>query len=217
MPETTGVSISHEELLRVAPSALEPDPVRPVGWRPVDEQLVTSVEEVGVVEFPLVRETDDGLFILDGTRRVEAAKRTDQDTIHAIRIEGNDADALAAWLSTHAAFTKKQVSDRDREASLRELVGGRNRSLTDLETSESIEEARYRLGLRTDADRIADATERVDGIGDATAERLADEFGDMDGVREASFRELKRVDGIGDGLASRLREKFENEVVAGAE
>lgn len=209
-------TISHEELLCVAPSTLELDPARPVGWRTVDDQLITSVQEVGLVEFPLVREVDNSLVVLDGTRRVQAAEMADVNPIHVIRVTGDGAAALAAWCSLHVNVFDKTVSDRDCERSLRALVDGPSRAVREWETGEDVEEAAYRLGLRTDADRIADATAAVKGFGEATAERLANEFGDLETVRHASRHDLTAVDGIGDELATRLRDWFDRQKEATA-
>lgn len=207
--EDSSRAISHEEVLRVAPSALELDPARPVGWRTVDDQLVTSVQETGLVELPLVREVEDSLVVLDGTRRVQAAVMADVGLIHAIRVTGDSADALAAWNSLHVDSFDKTVTDRDYERSLRALVDGPSRSIREYETHEDIEKAEYRLGIRTEADRIADATAPVEGFGESIAERLADEFGDLETVRHASQDDLTAVDGIGGKLATRLGDWFD--------
>lgn len=211
MSEQEDAGIEHEELLTVSPSALEPDPIRPVGWRDIDEQLVNSVAEVGVVEFPLVRDTDDGLVVLDGTRRVQAAIEAGVEPIHVIRVSGGDEAALAAWVSTHTEPFIKSVSGDDEESALRALVGGSPSPVHDWEEDQDVEEAEYRLGLRTDADRIADATESVTGVGGAIAERLGDEFGNLEAVRNASAENLQEVAGVGDALAERLADWFDRE------
>lgn len=202
--------LSYNGVETVSPDSLGVDSIRPVGQRDPSEALVKNVREVGVIEAPLVREHDGELVVLDGTRRVAAAAAADVDDLPVVIVSGDETAALAAWFTTHIPAFTKQVSDRDEERSLRELVGGPARSVRDWETAEDIEEAKYRLGLRDDTDRIKDATSPITGVGEATAERLADEFETVDGVANASPDQLTTVDGIGDELADRIRTHFEH-------
>lgn len=199
-------SLEVQELRTVPPEDLDVDDIRPNGSRPADGRLVKNVGEIGIINPPLVRETDTGLAILDGTRRVDAARQVGFDTVHVLVVDGDDADALATWLTAHEY--KRRVADEDRERSLRRLVGGHPRRRLPPEKREELEQRKFDLGLRTTADRIEDAVSSIDDVGRTIAESLADEFGSRDAALNASVDELEDVPGIGPKRAERLAEGF---------
>jgi ParB-like chromosome segregation protein Spo0J len=203
--ESSGLEI--QRLREVPPEDLDVDDVRPSGRRPADTRLVKNVREVGIVEPPLVRETDDGLAILDGTRRVDAAEQLGFDTVYVLVVEADDADALATWLTAHEH--NRDVVDEDRERSLRRLVGASPRGHLSSEEREKLEQRKFDLGLRTTADRIEDAVSNIEGVGRTIAESLADEFESKEAALNASADELADVPGVGPKRAERLAEGFD--------
>lgn len=86
------------------------------------------------------------------------------------------------------------------------LVTGERRSIKPWETNTGkIHEARYRLGLDSEEDKLNQEIGSVDGIGPATIARLIAEFGDTQSVLDASKPELQDATGIGPSTASAIR------------
>jgi len=199
--------LDHQELTQVAPDELDVDDVRPTGVRPASNRLVRNVEEVGIVQPPLVHETPSGYAILDGTRRVDAADRAGFDSIYVIVVAGDDATRLASWLNLHTF--EKDVVDEDRQRALRRLVGASPSGHMEPGKRSEIEQRKFDLGLRTTADRIEDAVANIDNVGRTIAESLADEFGSLEATRKASADQLEDVPGVGRKRARALAEKFD--------
>lgn len=92
--------------------------------------LVDSVSELGIVEPPKVRETDEEGYdyeVIVGQRRVKASQEAGFDTIEVILGEWDDQEALTMSISENVDSFKESVSPTDRaEAllSLWELMGG---------------------------------------------------------------------------------------------
>ena len=84
------------ELRSVDPRSLQPNPNNP-RTTPVppamDEQLLASIKAVGIIQPPCVSETDSGLMIEIGNRRVKAAIKAE---LPAIDVLVCDADEVAA-------------------------------------------------------------------------------------------------------------------------
>lgn len=171
----------------------------------VDERMVRNVAEFGIVQPPLARYEDDELRVLDGMRRVRAAARAGFDRIPLVVREDTDTEALADAIVSHTDGFQKPVSDRDRESALRASVDGPNRPLREWEQSDEIADARYRLGLDSDADQIARELSAAHGVGRATAEALAETIGGLEDVREASETRLQETPGVGPAKAEQIR------------
>ncbi|MBN9560424.1 MAG: ParB/RepB/Spo0J family partition protein [Alphaproteobacteria bacterium] len=86
------------ELRSVDPSSLVPNPDNPrrTPVPPVmDEQLLASINAVGILQLPLVREKEGRLEIIDGHRRRNAAIAAGLVTIHVVVCDADDtADAM---------------------------------------------------------------------------------------------------------------------------
>jgi ParB family chromosome partitioning protein len=200
--------LEYQGVREVSPEELSPDPVRPVGFRSVPEQFVRSAREVGIVQPPLVRSLEGGLVIIDGTRRVRAAHKAGMESVEVIECCGDEVDVLSVWLSQHAEPFTKTVSDSDRASSLRKLVEDAEGDVRDWETTEAIQDAKYELGLLSDADVVKNELDGVAGIGVQIAENLVEEIGDISEIRAASEAELEGVPQVGARKASRINEYF---------
>jgi predicted flap endonuclease-1-like 5' DNA nuclease len=66
-------------------------------------------------------------------------------------------------------------------------------------------ERRLALALDPRADEIRDVVEHVDGVGPATSAAIAQEFDDVDDVREASREDLEDVHGVGPSRVDALQ------------
>lgn len=172
-------------------------------------EFVTSVRENGIA-VPLQGRPEDGsVRLLDGVRRASAGVEAGLSTVPVLVEDLDDTEALARSLTLNdpVAGVEKEVVDADRQRSVRtaaEMNG------------ESVEETRMRLGLWSEADRIANALDPVGGVGQAIAEELADELGDLESVRESSLYELAQADGVGDVTARAIQHHLQadSELVA---
>lgn len=70
-----------------------------------------------------------------------------------------------------------------------------------------LDEAIERVGPRKVMHKFA----FVDGVGSQTAQHLAEEFGTVSAIREASDEELEALPGVGVNMRQRIREGLERE------
>jgi len=74
----------------------------------------------------------------------------------------------------------------------------------------SIEEFERRVGLALDDDarELRDRVESINGIGPETSAAIAESFGDVDAIEDASRDDLEDVRGIGPETSAAIRERF---------
>jgi ParB/RepB/Spo0J family partition protein len=179
------------------PSTLEPSQchVRSTHEEPGD-QLVSSVEGVGLINVPIGREEDGEIRLIDGVRRAKAAAEAGADSIPVLVRDLDDAEARAQSITLNSdsgTANNKNTSDGDREKALQRLetVSGATR-----------EEIERKVGLLSEADRIERALEPVPGVGRSAAEKLAERWA-LEDLREGNVL-LQSVDGIGEKKANAI-------------
>lgn len=189
----------------VDPAELEPSEqhVRTEHTDP-EPEFVKNVEEVGIVTPPQGRYEDGELRLIDGVRRAKAAAEAGIEKIPVIVRDLSDPEAVAASLTLNdrQAGVRKSVVDVDRQRQLKRVAKRRG---------STVDEERTRLGLWPEDERIHDALEHLSGIGPATAEALADEFGDLETVKEAPVFQLQEAEGVGERTARAIRHYFDSE------
>src|SRR5271154_4394046 len=88
------------DLRSVDPRTLQTNPTNPrrtPAPPAMDEQLVASINAVGIIQPPCVTAKDDGLMIVVGNRRVKAAIQADLPLIDVLVCDaGESADAMRA-------------------------------------------------------------------------------------------------------------------------
>jgi len=88
----------------------------------VDDELVASVKQSGVIEPPLVTENDDGeLAAYVGQRRVAAARRAGVDEIPVIVNDVDEQEALIASITENTELFSEAVSPGDRAQAIQRL------------------------------------------------------------------------------------------------
>lgn len=90
-----------------------------------EDNLRGSVESVGVLEPPAVRETNDDSFYdyeaIFGQRRVYAAQAADLDTIPVQIVDWDDSQSLMASITENIESFRKEVSRKDRARAIKTL------------------------------------------------------------------------------------------------
>lgn len=193
---------------RRPPSALEADDYHPRPQPAVSQDFVRNVTAVGIIHAPIGRYVNGTIRILDGMRRIEAARRAGIEDVDVLVYEDIDDSSALQIVFTQAvgAFTKT-VTDNDRDASLRELVDNEQSSRA-LLADVDYHELRYRLGLDSDVDVIMRELGDIKGIGPIVARNLVDDIGPLPELKQAARDELEAVEGIGGMLAGRIRRHF---------
>lgn len=179
------------------PSTLEPSPchVRSSHEEPED-QLVASVEGVGLINVPIGREESGEIRLIDGVRRAKAAAKAGVESIPVLVRDLDDAEARAQSITLNSdpdTANNKTVTNGDRENALQRLEGVSGDSRGELERE---------MGLLSEADRIERALEPVPGVGRSAAEKLAERW-TLEELREGNVL-LQSVDGIGDKTANAI-------------
>lgn len=179
------------------PSNLEPSSchVRSSHEEPED-QLVASVEGVGLINVPIGREEDGEIRLIDGVRRAKAAVKAGVESVPVLVRDLDDAEARAQSITLNSdpdTANNKTVADGDRENSLQRLESV---------SGDSREEIEQEMGLLSEADRIERTLEPVPGVGRSAAEKLAERW-TLEDLREGNVI-LQSVDGIGEKTANAI-------------
>lgn len=175
------------------------------------EELQRNVSNLGRLVQPVhARDIDGELFVFDGWRRVQAADAADIPVATLIYDDLSDTVALVKSLKLNdkGAGIRKSVTDRDRERALVDYTTGERRQLGQFESRSDIHEARYRLGMDGDEERIAQWLKHADGVGPATVANLAEHFEEPDGLFNTTIEELQSIHGIGPTTASNIVEQL---------
>lgn len=191
-------------------SELQPSEFHIRGWTNVDEQFVRNVGTVGLIQPPIVRNEDGTFGIIDGVRRVEAARQAGFDEVKVLVSDLTDNETLELSITANLDVWYKQTSDSDREKALRQFVGEPAKQIREWEQQSGVREARYKIGLESLADRIEYSCTDISGVGRVSAERLAERFDSLEQVKTATEDELQSVEGIGQKTAQRIRSYFNN-------
>ncbi len=92
-----------------------------------DAPIVKSVENVGIIEPPLVLSEDGQMAVFVGQRRVRAAQLAGKDEIPVYLMDRDDEDALKASITENVGLFSKDVTPRDRAVAIEqlwEMMGG---------------------------------------------------------------------------------------------
>ena len=111
----------------------------------------------------------------------------------------------AALLAGAVAYDRLGESDDEPE---RGSVEEAHEAYLAGEIDEEQLEERLSVAVDPDAQRIRDATERVDGVGPVTSAKLARDFPSVEAVKHASSDELEAVHGVGPSTARELRKQL---------
>lgn len=194
----------------VAPDDLSFDEGGHVRQEPASpsEELVRNVQSIERLVQPVhARRVDGDLLVFDGWRRVQAAEIAGISVATWVYDTLTRAEALtkSVVLNDDQAGVRKTVTDNDREEHLMLLETGERRQAQEwTNDDDNLHNARYRLGIDGDEQRLARNIGGADGVGDATIAALADHFGDPDDVLEASRDELEAVPGVGPWTADEI-------------
>ena len=116
------------ELRTVDPRTLADNPDNPRRNAPpdhADQQMAATARSIGIVEPPVVRETDGGLMIIDGHRRKRGAIAAGMPQLHVI-VLGDDEDAADDRIRAMVGnIVRKQMSPVDQWLAIEKLVGER--------------------------------------------------------------------------------------------
>lgn len=197
-----------------SPDELKWDEEGHVRSAPADpsEPLIRNINELGRLVEPIhARSVDGELLVFDGWRRVQACAEAGIDVATLVYDDLALTDALAKSLNLHTGVWQKTVSDNDREQSLMGVATGEVREPRGFfsDDESKINDARYRLGLDGEEDKLRRKIGGLDGIGPSTVAGLIAEFGDTQNVLDASETELQNAAGVGPSTASTIREHLD--------
>lgn len=184
-------------VIEATPSELEPSSCHVRRNHPEPEdQLVASVEGVGIINVPIGRKENGEVRLIDGVRRAKAAAEAGVESISVLVRDLDDAEARAQSITLNSdtgTANNKSVTDNDRENALQGL---------EEMSGDSREEIEQEMGLLSEADRIERALEPVPGVGRSAAEKLA-EYWTLDELKEENVY-LQSIDGIGEKTANAI-------------
>jgi len=167
-----------------------------------------NVANLGRLVQPIhARRVEGDLLVFDGWQRIEACEHAGISVATLVYpdLERTDALVKSLKLNDKAAGVAKSVTDNDREKSLMGLVTGERCEVNEWEdAADELHEARYRLGLDGDEDRIAHRICGADGVGTGTVAALDGYFQSPEDVFEASEAELRDVPGVGPKTAASI-------------
>ena len=92
-----------------------------------DAPIVKSVQNIGIIEPPLVLSEDGQMAVFVGQRRVRAAQLAGKDEIPVYLMDRDDEDALKASITENVGLFSKDVTPRDRAVAIEqlwEMMGG---------------------------------------------------------------------------------------------
>lgn len=199
----TGDEPNSMDARKIAPDELPPSDchVRRT-HEPPDDQLIASVETVGVIHPPIGREEDGIIRLIDGVRRAKAAAEANIEQIPVLVRDLNDTEARAQSMTLNSdpgTANNKRVTDEDRERALEEAAAAKGKTVHEVERE---------IGLLSEADRIERALESTHGIGRSIAEKLADRW-TLDELRKENVR-LQSVPGIGEQTAVTIHQALQD-------
>ncbi|HUZ62986.1 MAG TPA: ParB N-terminal domain-containing protein [Acetobacteraceae bacterium] len=122
------------ELRSVDPRALQPNPNNP-RRTPVppamDEQLLASIQAVGIIQPPCVTPKDDGLMIVVGNRRVKAAIKAELPAIDVLVCDADEAADAMRSLSENLIRASMSSVDIWRKIDQLEAQGWNEQAIAD--------------------------------------------------------------------------------------
>ncbi len=151
--------------------------------------LVDSIEDEGIIQPPLVRQTEDGGYeAFIGQRRLLAAQEVGLDEVLVIVADYDDRDALKASITENINLFSDDVTSTDRARALDELwslMGGEGfPSSTELAEELSVPESTVRTWLEPLREEWrntdVDPTPEEDGSDDVEGEDGDEEDGESD-------------------------------------
>jgi ParB/RepB/Spo0J family partition protein len=99
---TPNMEVTTMQLISIDPALLKPNPHNPrrtAAPALSDQQLTVNIAEVGLLQPPLVRDTEDGMTIVAGHRRVAACVVLKRPVIHALVVDDDTSDDAIRALS----------------------------------------------------------------------------------------------------------------------
>jgi ParB family chromosome partitioning protein len=96
------MEVTTMRLISIDPVLLKPNPHNPRRTAALalsDQQLTVNIAEVGLLQPPLVRDTEDGMTIVAGHRRVAACVALKRPVIHALVVDDDITDDAIRALS----------------------------------------------------------------------------------------------------------------------
>lgn len=114
------------EVKEVNPNDLEIDPLNErkerIGPQDIEQNLVESIRQQGVIQPPIVRNQDGVYKVIVGQRRTLAAQTAGVDTIPVVIADWDDSEAVSATITENVDAFKNSVSRTDRAAAIKKLM-----------------------------------------------------------------------------------------------
>lgn len=185
-----------EGLVKADPDNLQPDEVHVRGWTDINTDFIRSIE-FAIVQPPIVRKVDQVYRIVDGCRRVKAAKRS-YDEIEVVVYDWDSDEALSAHISLNTGIFEKSVSSSDRQRSLQKAFEMQD---------EYSSKARFGWdhGMLTTERIVRMKIGHIDGVGDSKITRIA---WLLDNPFALDKLDPEDIEGIGPTIAKRIRNEM---------
>lgn len=115
------------DVVEVRPDELEIDPLNErtedVGPDKDGESLEESVKEQGIIQPPIVREDENGNYlVIVGQRRTLAAQAVDLDQMPVVVMDLDEAEAVQASITENIDAFRKSVSRTNRASAVKKLM-----------------------------------------------------------------------------------------------
>lgn len=168
----------------------------------VSDRLVKSIDNVGIIEHPLVRDTGENLEIIDGSKRIKAKLKAGHETVKVLLVECNEREAREMCFERNYidVFTKT-VSDSDREESLEKY--------SEMQDEENPE---HDIGIKSERELLSQKIGHVDGLGPKTIDNICIEYeDDIEELVEGNVDTLEDISGIGERISERITEELNRE------
>lgn len=169
----------------------------------ISDELISSVNETGVVQPPLVRNTDDTEYtVVIGQRRIRAAQKAENvSSVPVVVMDYSDHDALKASITENINLFRSEVPPTDRAEALQTLWEQMGGSGTPVNSHLGNELGVPRETIRTWLEPLHDDWKGTDidpRSDKSDGEREEDDFFTADELGERSLAEVRRMTGGGE-------------------
>lgn len=200
------------DVISVEPEMITVDAMNERASEPeISDELIASVNETGVVQPPLVRETTNGRYsVVIGQRRVRAALAAENvSEIPVVVMDYSDHEALKASITENIGLFRNEVPPNDRANALQTLweqMGGQG---TPVNSHLGKELGVPRETIRTWLEPLHDdwGGTAIDASSDSS-----DDFFEGNSLGERSLADIRRMTGGGEEGEQVAREAAKNEL-----
>lgn len=160
--------------------------------------LQRSIERLGIITPLVCVETTDTIAVLDGMKRLNAAKELNNETVPVIVY-----NTLSPQKQIEVSVVLNTIPNNSDVDSEKEVIESIIDSYDHL-TMNDYHNVSYAIGFESDFERLMFEFNEVDYISAEDIDALIDYVPHIADISYFSFEQYKRVDGIGDKKAKRM-------------